>query len=236
MSDELPQKKSASRDIEAFLNKVAATPAKRTPGVRRRLMFAMDATASRQPTWDTAAHLQSEMFTATAEMGGLDIQLAFFRGFGEFRVSRWTDDARELQRLMSSVSCLAGHTQISKVLQHAVNAAKKERLNALVYVGDCIEEDVDKLGAIAGELGLLGAPAFMFHEGRDPVARFAFEQIAKLSGGACVSFDRDSADVLRDLLSAVAVYAAGGRAALEDKARLDGGAVLQITQQMKRGN
>lgn len=235
MADDLPQKKSDSRDVDAFLSKVAATPSRRPAGARGRLMFAMDATASRQPTWDTAAHIQSEMFSETAALGGLDIQLAFFRGFGEFKVGRWTDDAGELQRLMSSVFCLAGETQIAKVLQHAVNAAKKERLNALIHVGDCVEEDVDRLGAIAGELGLLGVPAFMFHEGHDPVGRFAFEQIAKLTGGACVSFDRASADTLRKLLAAVAVYAAGGRRALEDRAKREGGAVLRLTQQMSGG-
>lgn len=235
MADELPQKKSDSRDIDAFLTKVAATPARHASGTRGRLMFAMDATASRQPSWDTAAQLQGEMFTETAALGGLDIQLAFFRGFGEFRASRWTSDADELKRLMSSVSCLAGETQIGKVLQHAVNAAKSERLAALVYVGDCVEEDIDRLGAIAGELKLLGVPAFMFHEGNDPLGRFAFEQIAKLTGGACVSFDRASADILRKLLGAVAVYAAGGRKALEAKAKKDGGAVLRLTQQMAGG-
>lgn len=232
MGDDLPQKKSQKRDVDAFLSKVAQTPVRTGGGARGRLLFAMDATASRQPTWDTAAHIQNEMFQATADLGGLDIQLAFFRGFGEFKVGRWTNDAKTLQRLMGAVSCVAGETQIRKVLQHAVNAAKTERLNALVYVGDCVEEDVDKLGVVAGELGLLGVPAFMFHEGGDTVARYAFEQIAQLSGGACVSFDRSSADLLRDLLGAVAVYAAGGRKALEDKAKRDGGAILQLTQQM----
>ena len=62
------------------------------------------------------------MFVETAALGGLDIQLAFYRGFGEFRVGRWTDNENELLKLMTSVFCLAGETQIGKVLQHAVNA------------------------------------------------------------------------------------------------------------------
>lgn len=130
---------------------------------------------------------------------------------------------------------MAGETQIKKVLQHAVNEAKAGYLNALVFVGDCVEEDVDQLGKVAGELGLLGVPVFVFHEGGDPVAAFAFDQIAKLSGGACVDFDRASAETLRKLLGAVAVYAAGGRQALEDMAKRDGGAVLRLTDGM-RGN
>ncbi len=233
MADDLPDKRKQAQDVEAFLSKVAATP-KRTQseGKRGKLLFAMDATASRQPTWDKAASIQGQMFVETAALGGLDIQLAFYRGFGEFKVGRWTDNEKELLKLMTSVFCLAGETQIGKVLQHAVNEAKRDHLNALVFVGDMVEEDVDRLGKVAGELGLLGVPAFIFHEGNDPVAEYAFKQIAQLSGGACMNFDASSADVLRQLLAAVAVYAAGGRAALEDKAKRDGGAVLQLTHQM----
>lgn len=235
MSDDLPDKKVSKTEVDAFLSKVAAAP-KRAPGGKRgRLMFAMDATASRQPTWDTAAHIQGEMFAQTAALGGLEIQLAFYRGFGEFKVAGWTDRADELLRLMTSVQCFAGETQLAKVLQHAVNEAKRDRLNALVFVGDCVEEDIDKLGKIAGEMGLLGVPAFIFHEGDDPMAKFGFDQIAKLSGGACMRFDRNSADVLAELLGAVAVFAAGGRQALEDKAKRDGGATRQLTHQIKRG-
>ena len=232
--DSLPTKKAATGDVDAFLAKVAATPSRARAGGRRgRLMFAMDATASRQPTWDSAAQIQGEMFTETANLGGLDIQLAFYRGFGEFRVSQWTDNATELLRLMTSVICLAGETQIAKVLQHTVNEAKAGAVDALVFVGDCVEEDVDKLGARAGELGMLGVPAFIFHEGDDAIAAFAFQQIAKLSGGACVRFDRASAATLRELLGAVAVYAAGGRLALEDLARRRGGEVKRIAHQVK---
>jgi len=234
VADDLPDKRKRAQEVDAFLSKVAATPQRAGRGGKRgRLLFAMDATASRQPTWDTAATIQGRMFSETAALGGLDIQLAFYRGFGEFKVGRWTDNADELLRLMTSVFCLAGETQIGKVLQHAVNEAKSGHLNALVFVGDMVEEDVDHLGRVAGELGLMGVPAFIFHEGHDPVAKFAFGQIAQLTGGACMNFDAASADVLRELLAAVAVFAAGGRRALEDRAK-QGGAALQITQQMNR--
>ena len=233
MSDDLPDKHRKKNEVDAFLSKVAAAPRNApSSSARGKLLFAMDATASRQPSWDRAAHIQGEMFNETASLGGLDIQLAFFRGFGEFQVSKWTDNASSLQRLMTSVFCLAGETQIKKVLQHAVNEAKADRLNALVFVGDCLEEDIDAVGKVAGEMGLLGVPAFMFHEGNDSMGRFAFEQIAKLTGGACLSFDGQSAETLKKLLGAVAVYAAGGRKALADKARRDGGEVLKLTHQM----
>lgn len=218
-------------DVNAFLAKVAATP-KREGGGQGRLLFVMDATASREPTWDRAAQLQGEMFLATKDLGGLEVQLAFFRGFGEFKVSKWTNDTAELLRLMTSVMCYAGQTQLSKVLGHAVNETKSKPVNAVVFVGDAFEEDIDAVGHRAGELGLLGAPVFMFQEGNDPLAEFAFKQIAKLSGGAYCRFDGSSADTLRKLLSAVAVFAAGGRRALENHAKKAGGEVLRIANQM----
>ena len=230
----LPEKKT-SKNVEAFLRKVATTPVTTQPGKRGRLIFALDATASRQPAWDQAAQIQGEMFLETSELGGLEIQLAFFRGFGEFKVSPWLDQATELLRRMTSVFCMAGETQIGKVLKHAANESKKQHVNALVYVGDCMEEDIDKLGKVAGELGLLGVPAFMFHEGNDPIAEFGFKQIAKLTNGAYCHFDANSPQVLKDLLSAVAVFAAGGRMALEDLAKRRGGAVLQIAHQVNKG-
>jgi hypothetical protein len=227
-----PRTPASESEVSAFLDKVAAAPKPAEAGARGRVLFALDATASRQPTWDRAAAVQGRMFEAAAALGGLDIQLAFYRGFREFKVSRWTDRGGELARLMAGVGCMAGETQIAKVLGHAVNEAKAGRLGALIFVGDCCEEDVDKLGARAGELGLLGVPAFIFHEGNDPIAAFAFEQIAKLSGGACCRFDADSPDQLAQLLGAVAVYAAGGRPALEAHAKSTGGAAALLTDRM----
>lgn len=229
----VPSKKSSSKDVQAFLQKVARTPATKAPGKRGRLLFGMDATASRQPMWDKAAQIQGEMFSETAALGGLDLQLAYYRGFGEFKVSNWVSDTNKLLKLMTSVFCLAGETQIGKLLKHATAETKKEKINALVFIGDCVEEDVDALGQLAGELGILGVPVFIFQEGDDPVASFAFQQIAKLTGGACCRFDASSAQVLKELLSAVAVFAAGGRTALEDLSAKRGGEVLRLVNQMK---
>ncbi len=228
----LPSKTSET-DVDSFLRKVAAAPAVRPAGERGRLMFAMDATASRAPSWDTACQIQGEMFKETAALGGLEVQLVFYRGFGECRSSNWVTDSGALVRRMTRVRCLGGHTQIGRVLGHAIKATKTKRVNALVFVGDCMEEDVDHLCHLAGELGLLGVPVFVFHEGNEPIAARAFKQIARLSKGAYCSFDMASARQLRELLAAVAVYAAGGRRALEDYGRRTGGAVAQITRQVK---
>jgi hypothetical protein len=238
--DRLPEKQgpakepaSQAADVAAFLDKVARTPAARGSGGRGRLMFAMDATASREPTWDRACQLQGEMFHATDGLGGLEVQLVFYRGFGECKASPWVTSSADLVRRMVAVRCLGGQTQIERVLKHAIRETEIKKVNALVFVGDCMEEDVDRLCHHAGQLGLLGVPAFMFQEGQEPVAARAFRQIAKLTNGAYCSFDASSAQQLKDLLSAVAVYAAGGRVALEDYGKRTGGAVRQLTSQVK---
>ena len=222
-----------SADVDAFLRRVAATPAPVKQGETGRLIFAMDATASREPTWDRACQIQGEMFDATAALGGLSVQLVYYRGFGECRASRWVEESRALVRAMTAVHCLGGHTQLRKVLRHALDETQAQRVHALVFVGDSMEEDVDELCAIAGELGLRGVPAFMFHEGPDPAAALAFRQIARLTNGAYLRFDASSARQLKELLGAVAVYAAGGRKALKDYSRQRGEAVLQIAHQIK---
>ena len=219
--------------VDAFLRRVAATPAPVAHGETGRLIFAMDATASREPTWDSACQIQGEMFDATAALGGLQVQLVYYRGFGQCRASRWVKDSRALVRVMTGVHCLGGHTQIRKVLRHALKETQRQRVHALVFVGDSMEENVDELSAIAGELGLRGVPAFMFHEGQDPAAALAFRQIARLTNGAYLRFDMSSARQLKELLGAVAVYAAGGRKALQHYGRERGEAVLQIAHQIK---
>jgi hypothetical protein len=219
--------RSVRADVDAFLTKVAAMPAVRPAG-RGRLIFALDATASRQPTWDGACRIQGEMFEATAGLGGLDIQLVFYRGFGECKASRWYGAAEDLHRAMRGVSCIGGETQIERVLNHALKEGRARKVDALVFVGDAVEESVDRLCRLSGELGLVGTPIFLFHEGGDPVAGRAFREMARLSGGAYCPFDAGSAAQLRELLGAVAVYAAGGRRALEDHARRTGGGMAQL--------
>jgi hypothetical protein len=225
--------KSTSADVANFLAKVKAMPAVRAAGQGGRLIFAMDATGSREPSWDRACRIQGEMFTATQGIGALTIQLVWYRGFGEFDASGWLTNSNELVRRMTSVACHAGETQIARVLEHAIAETRARKVNAVVFVGDCVEESVDRLGKLAGDLGLLGTPVFVFHEGGDPVARQCFEQIARLSGGAYCPFDAASANALCDLLVAAATFAVGGHRALEDFNRKRGGPVLRLTQRAR---
>jgi hypothetical protein len=225
--------KSAHNEINTFLKKVAQTPRLKPAGERGRLIFAMDATASREATWDHACQLQADMFTETAALGGLDIQLCYYRGYAEFEASPWLSNSRDLLQRMTAVHCLGGHTQIEKVLRHALQETRRKKIDALVFVGDCLEENIDDLCRLAGELALLGVPMFVFHEGFDPAAAMGFKQLAELTRGAYCPFDSNSAQQLKELLGAVAVYAAGGRKALENYHQRQGKIVLQLTQQKK---
>ena len=229
-----PNPGEVSAEVDAFLRDLQRAPKPPPSGARGRLIFALDATASREPSWDRACRIQGEMFEATAALGGLDVKLVYYRGFNECKASRWMSNAADLHRVMRAVSCLGGETQIERVLSHAIRETGKRRVNAMVFVGDAMEEKVDRLCRLAGELGLLGVPIFLFHEGRDPVAAAAFKQIASLTRGAYLSFDLASAGRLKDLLAAVAVYAAGGYRALAAYGEGKGGEVLQLTSQLKK--
>lgn len=209
-SGDLTEKTSSAAEITAFLKE-----AKRTdPAGAGRLIFALDATMSRQPTWDRAMQLQASMFDAVGKAGGLSVQLVYFRGFGECRASKWVINAKALRDLMTGIDCRGGRTQIGKVLSHALKENKKQKVSALVYIGDAMEEDVDVLCDRAGELGMKGTRSFFFQEGGDPIAERAFREIARLSNGAYFKLGPNSAGELAELLGAIAVYSKGGLKAL----------------------
>ena len=215
---------TAADDVNTFLAKVKAMPKSDGQG---RLVFAMDATMSRQPTWDRALSIQGQMFMEAKKAGGLAVQLVYFRGFNECRASRWVKDPEALAHLMTKVDCRGGNTQIGKVLSHVKAEAKNGKINAVIFVGDACEENIDGLCQSAGEIGLLGVPFFMFQEGDDATAERVFKEVAKLSRGAYFKLDSAAPQVLADLLSAVAVYASGGKMALETKHSSAARALLQ---------
>ncbi len=228
--NKLPDSKtSTSDDIAAFVARARAM-SPHTDGARGRLVFALDATMSRQPTWDMACALQGDMFREAASLGSLDIRLVYYRGLNECRASGWISDSAHLARLMSKIDCRGGNTQIGKVLSEARREAVASGVRAVVFVGDAMEENVDALCAKAGELGLLKVPVFMFQEGHDPEVEQAFREIARLTGGAWCKFDPGAAAQLRELLRAAAAYAAGGREALKRLSARESGAAKLLGQ------
>ncbi|MGQ0486279.1 MAG: VWA domain-containing protein [Hyphomicrobiales bacterium] len=229
-----PVTTAQDEDAASFLAKVRSLPpSTREAGSRGRLIFAMDATMSRQPTWDRALAIQSQMFAETGRIGGLDVQLVYFRGFNECRASNWVSDPQSLARIMTKVECRGGNTQIAKVLAHIKREASQAKVNAALYAGDAMEENIDALCKKAGEIGLIGVPLFMFQENGDPAAERAFREIARLTRGAYFRLDASAPGMLRELLAAVAVYAAGGRPALTEHSKSRGGAAVLLLEQMK---
>ncbi|MEQ9347207.1 MAG: VWA domain-containing protein [Thalassospira sp.] len=228
---------SDRQEVEDFLSQAKGLPvsAPASGPSQGRLIFAMDATASRQPSWDRAAEIQAEMFDAVDGVGALDIQLVFFRGLSECKASGWCRNAKSLRNYISKVSCHAGHTQIERVLAHVERESANGKVDALIYVGDCIEENPDHLAPIAGKLALKGVKAFMFQEGYDRDASFAFGEIARITDGAFMQFDASSAKKLRDLLGAVASYAVGGQNGLSDYQKKTGSDdVLKLGHQLRK--
>lgn len=230
-ADAVTPKTQVRDEVSAFVQKVGlmARPNAAEDG---RLLFGMDATMSRQPTWDMAISLQAGMFEAIPKDAHLQVQLIYFRGLGECRASKWVLDSNALARLMSTISCQGGNTQIGRVFSHARDEHKRRRINAVIYVGDAMEENVDALCAKAGELGVLGLPLFVFQEGHDSRVEAAFREFARLSKGAYARFDSSAPQQLADLLKAVAAYASGGRAHL--RLQSSGAARALLTQIEKR--
>ncbi|MDG1443926.1 MAG: VWA domain-containing protein [Pseudomonadales bacterium] len=223
--------KSSSKDVSAFIESLAKLPVSTKPSAR--LVFALDATLSRAATWDKASQIQAEMFSETTNLGGLAMQLSYYRGFNEFYCSVFHTNTQSLLRDMTQVQCMGGYTQIARIFKQALQTHKQQPLKGVVFIGDACEEDVDKLCNLAGQLGLYKIPVFIFHEGRSAPVERVFRDIARLSGGAYCPFDANSANQLKELLTAVAVFASGGRKALTDLSKTKGESVKLLTQQLK---
>ncbi|MEE8059393.1 MAG: VWA domain-containing protein [Pseudomonadales bacterium] len=231
--DNLPKKRPSTTDINHFIDIGSKLPQRSTdkPICGGRLIFALDATASRQPSWDHACQLQGQMFMASDKLGGLQLQLCYYYGFHEFNHSPWLNDSHSLLGIMRNVQCAGGYTQLERVLDHSLTEHAAQPVHAVIIIGDAVEENIDKLCTKAAKLGMFGVPLFMFQEGFDPSVRQSFQHMARLSKGAYATFDDNSASELADLLSAVATFASGGYKALQ---RLHSTAARQLLQQLKK--
>jgi len=147
-ADRLPEATpSASEDIAAFVAKARAMSPHAT-GARGRLVFALDATMSRQPTWDMACALQADMFREAAALGSLDIRLVYYRGLNECRATGWISDSAQLAKLMGKIDCRGGNTQIGKVLSEARREAVASAVRAVVF--DVAEQAFREIARLTG--------------------------------------------------------------------------------------
>jgi hypothetical protein len=197
---------------------------------RGRMLFALDATGSRAETWAIACKVQAEMFREAAPIEKLDVQLVYYRGLDECRASKWVSSGEQLARLMDKIDCRCGGTQIGRVLAHALRETEKAPVQALVFIGDAMEEEIEELAAMAGELGARDLPIFIYQEGRDTAVRRAFRLLALKSGGQYFEFNPETlraVEQLSEQLGAVARLAVGDTEALE---RLETGTVALTDQ------
>jgi hypothetical protein len=199
--------------VQAFLAREKAAGE-----VAPKLIFALDATGSRQPTWDQACELQASMFTAAGNH--IRARLVYYRG-NEFQAPGEWFNSVTLATKMRGITCRAGMTQIAAVLRHALDAVEP-KLKGVVFIGDAMEGDeADELYELAGMLGTKKIPVFMFQEGDSESVGRIFAEIARLSGGAHCRFDAGSADQLKELLWAIGSYAASTASGNAAKALAD---------------
>lgn len=223
----MKQLPSKNVSVNTFLEKVKQGAV--TSWKPARLIFAMDATASREHSWDLATQLHAELFT-TAQQKDLTVQLVYYRGIFDFHASTWNSKATELHETMQEVRCLGGRTQILRVLTHAYEESLRENVKALAFVGDACEEDPQELYSIAGRLGLIGVPVFLFQEGFESDTSAIFGEIARRTKGVHIPFTPGSAQAFAELLNTVAAYAAGGITAVN---QLKGRFTTRLLEQLQ---
>ncbi|PPR76695.1 MAG: hypothetical protein CFH01_01877 [Alphaproteobacteria bacterium MarineAlpha2_Bin1] len=204
----------SNKNLDLFIKKLSSVP-KKYIDPAGKILFGLDATASRQPMWDRATHIQAEMFEATLSLGSLEMQVAYYQGFGNFTAFPWSNDSKQIINYMHTVQCLGGLTQINKFLAHTLNELKKTKINAIVFIGDCMEENPDIILNNAGKIGLKGVPMFIFQEGSNPDASFVFGEMARITNGFHSIFDSSSSSKLKNLLKAIAIFATGGKEGLK---------------------
>jgi hypothetical protein len=206
------------RLMNEALAKLGKVEMKRGAG---RLIFGLDLTSSREASLRHARIATAAMFDTIQAIGAVAVKLVYYRG-NECRASEWHDDAAVVGRAMLRLSCEAGYTQIARLLRLALK--EREKLSGVVFVGDHCEDDHDELLGLARTLGQCSTPLFMFHECTDNderslQAKPLFRRMAEVSGGVYVEFKPDSGAVLREVLSSVAAFAAGGADAVKQVGR-----------------
>jgi hypothetical protein len=182
---------------------------------RPRLVFAVDATASREPAWTAARQVTDALVKALP--GELDVALAVHGGSRVHTFTSFTDDARTLRDLAAGVDCHAGMTRLLPIL---ATSLKRQAVRVVIYIGDVFEESLPQGRQLADQMGARGIKLIVLHDTTDRGARRdaeVFRDLAKRTGGCVLPFDATASGRLRDILSAVAVYAVGGEKLLRER-------------------
>jgi hypothetical protein len=199
---------------------------------RPRLVFAVDATASREPAWKAARQVTDALVKALP--GELDVALAVHGGSRVHTFTAFTSDAATLRDRAAGVACEAGLTRLLPILNASL---KQQAVKVIVYIGDVFEENLPHGRQLADSLGARGTKLIVLHDTADPSARRdaeIFWDLAKRTGGCVLPFDANAPGRLRDLLAAVAVYAVGGEQLLRERRDALPGAVALLENLNKR--
>ena len=165
-----------------------------------------------------------------AGIGGLSVQLVYYRDRSECRTSKWVTDPNQLASLMTRIECRAGYTQIGKVLTHAKRETNLLKVAALVFVGDACEEEDEELIPSAHDSGSSDCRCLCFRRAIPPRSSMSFGPWPRPAMAPIVGLIR-AAKQLGELLRAVAVFATGGMAALE---KHKDAAAVKLLGQLKR--
>jgi hypothetical protein len=190
-------------------------PADTAAPARPRLIFGFDATASRQPAWDTAREVTDSLFGALP--GALDVALAVHGGSRLHTVTGFTSNPAILRDRAAGIACRAGTTRLLPILAHALATPG---VRVVTYIGDVFEESPGRGRKLADAMGARNISLIVLHDTADRLARRdaeLFGDLARRTGGCVLAFDANAPDRLRDLLAAVGVYAVGGTELLEHK-------------------
>ena len=204
----------------------AEPPAEIGASDRPRLVFAVDATASREPAWVAARQVTDALVKALP--GELDVALAVHGGSRVHTFTPFTSDATTLRDRAAGVACVAGLTRLLPILAATL---KQRSVRVIVYIGDVFEESLPHGRGLADSLGVNGTKLIVLHDTADPSARRdaeVFWDLAKRTGGCVLPFDANAPGRLRDILSAVAVYAVGGEKLLRERRHALPGAVALL--------
>jgi len=198
----------AARPTKPLLGSRAAPLTERRP----RLVFGVDATASREPTWASAKSITDRMFEAIP--GALDVALAV-HGAGQVHTfTEFSADVDQFRRQASAVRCQAGNTQLCELMQRTLDAGG---VRVMSYVGDAFEESRAEAYALADRFRLRGIKAVLLADAADEATLEVFREIADRTGGAVLDFRATELGLMGDLLAAVATLAIGGRKLLSTK-------------------
>jgi hypothetical protein len=221
----------AAAALRAALTHAEPPPDTHAPA-RPRLVFAVDATASREPAWAAARQVTDALVKALP--GELDVALAVHGGSRVHTFTPFTNDPSTLRDHAAGVTCQAGLTRLLPILSAGLKAPS---VRVVVYIGDVFEESLAHGRLLADTMGRQSIRLIVLHDTVDPGARRdaeVFWDLARRTGGCVLPFDANAPGRLRDLLSAVAVYAVGGEKLLRERRHTLPGAVALLEHLGKR--